>query len=447
MSRNWIKSTFITAIMLVLGATALLAQPKYNSPYSRLGFGDPFNQNFTQLNGMGNVAAAFHDFYTLNTLNPASYGHLQFTSFEVGVNARYSSYNSSTGNEGIWSGNLSHLALGFPIKNPLNDILDRKKSKFNWGMAFALIPYTTVGYNVETRGPVMGVDTVSFGFEGSGGSYRILWGNGFKIKKFSFGVNMGFLFGNSTNERTVTFDNLETSYRDILIDEISVNGFVWNAGIQYDYRFMEKGADGTETFTGKFITVGLYGNSPNSFTTNASSLDRRISFEFNDIDTIRNVEEVIGNGRLPSELAIGVMGGKVNKWRAGIDFSLSNWSQYENDAKPESLQNSWRLAIGGEITPNFISYNNYFERVRYRAGIFFGNDPREDSFNEQLTNYGITVGFGLPIILPRQQKSFFNVAFEVGRFGSAESLRETYGRITLGFTLNDDKWFFKRKFN
>lgn len=425
----------------------MMAQPKTNSPYSRFGFGDPFNQNFTLLNGMADISTAFYDYYTLNPQNPASLGHLQFTSFEAGLNARRSTLKSNSASETIWSGNLSHLALGFPIINPLNKLLDREQTKLNWGMSFALVPYTTVGYNVEAETVITGVDTVSFQYQGEGGSYRFIWGNGVKFNNFSAGINLGYLFGNSINERFVTFRNLESSYQDILNDDISVSGFSWKLGLQYKYDFKEKDEEGNMVPSGKYISFGLTGNSANNFTTTSNSLYQRLNISYSDVDTISSTTDLKGNGKLPSEFSIGVMAGKINKWRAGLDFSTTLWSNYKNDADPESLQDSYRIAIGGEITPDFISYNNYFERIRYRVGLFYANDPRIDVFNEQLTNYGITIGFGLPIILPRQEQSFLNIAFELGQFGSKDSLRETYGRVSVGFTLNDNKWFLKRKFN
>ena len=129
-----------------------------------------------------------------------------------------------------------------------------------------------------------------------------------------------------------------------------------------------------------------------------------------------------------------------------FQFSQALWSKYENEAKPENLSDTWRFAVGGEFIPDAASYNSYARRMRYRAGFFYGTDARSDSFNKQLTNYGVTLGLGFPIILPRQQKSFVNLALEIGQFGTENSLRETYGKLTLGFTLNDDSWFFKRKF-
>jgi tetrahydromethanopterin S-methyltransferase subunit F len=107
---------------------------------------------------------------------------------------------------------------------------------------------------------------------------------------------------------------------------------------------------------------------------------------------------------------------------------------------------SWRLSIGGEFIPDIISYNNYFERIRYRAGFFTGTDPRSVQ-GQQLNFTGLTLGLGLPIIMPRQMVSFVDIGFEFGQYGVKNILTEKYFNFTLGLTLNDNSWFFKRKFN
>ena len=139
---------------------------------------------------------------------------------------------------------------------------------------------------------------------------------------------------------------------------------------------------------------------------------------------------------------------KINKLRIGAEYIAAGWSNYRNEAKPEDLLDTWRVAAGLEYIPDIISYNKYSRRIRYRAGAFYSLDPRSIS-GEQLKRYGVTLGFGLPIILPRQQTSFVNIAIEAGRFGLTgdTGLRETYAKATIGFTLNDNTWFFKRKFN
>ena len=104
------------------------------------------------------------------------------------------------------------------------------------------------------------------------------------------------------------------------------------------------------------------------------------------------------------------------------------------------------MAFGLEFIPDVQSYNNNWGRSRYRLGVFHAQDARSNN-GEQLTNFGVTLGVGIPIILPRQTLSFVNLALEAGRFGVADGLKENYVQFHFGFTLNDSSWFFKRKFN
>ena len=102
--------------------------------------------------------------------------------------------------------------------------------------------------------------------------------------------------------------------------------------------------------------------------------------------------------------------------------------------------------FGGELIPEYASYNKYSRRMSYRLGAFYGTDPRTVN-GKSLLQYGFTMGLGLPIVVPRQTPSFVDLSLEVGRFGLKDALRETYIQITAGFSLNDNTWFYKRKFN
>ena len=137
--------------------------------------------------------------------------------------------------------------------------------------------------------------------------------------------------------------------------------------------------------------------------------------------------------------------------RVGADFKYQSWNEYVNDLVEANdanrpTVNTWRAAVGYEYIPNAASYNNYLKKVRYRFGAFYNTDPRSVQ-DEQISKYGVTVGMGLPVILPRQGKSFVNLGFELGQIGIEDALKRTYFKINVGFTLNDDTWFYKRKFN
>ena len=94
---------------------------------------------------------------------------------------------------------------------------------------------------------------------------------------------------------------------------------------------------------------------------------------------------------LPGEVGFGIMYEKINKFRVGIDYSASQWSRFTDNGQSTGLKDSYRIALGGEFIPNHNSYNKYWTRVRYKAGVYFNTDPRSDEFNEQLTETGVTL--------------------------------------------------------
>ena len=155
--------SFCKRILLTVSAcfvvTLAMAQPKNNSPFSRFGLGDFLNQNFVNLRATPGLTHAYNDAYHLNLENPASLGFMQLAAFDFGLYARNSNWETTdqsgeTLSNRNWSGNLSHLALGFTLNNPVNDLLEREVRNFSWGMSFALVPYTLVGFTVQTTGEV-----------------------------------------------------------------------------------------------------------------------------------------------------------------------------------------------------------------------------------------------------------------------------------------------------
>lgn len=440
-----IKTTFAKYYLLILFLYPLVAfgqeNVKNNSPYSRLGIGDLFNQNFTVLSGMGGLSAAFQDPRQSNILNPASLASLRMTTFEAGLYSKYARLDDGTNQAEIWSGNLAYLSLGFTTKNQLNAILDRKKSPWAWGMNFSLVPFSTVDYGIEIQSPIRDSMTVFNNFSGSGGSYRFLWGNGVRYKNLSVGLNLGFLFGNINSLQTTSIDD-DQAYA--LIDErdISLGGFVWNAGAQYSIQLSKDPKDGvTDNFT-KSLVLGIYGNNGTGFNTNSDVLIYRAHAR-NPTDTIENTSDVKQDGKLPTHISIGAIYQVQNKLRVGFNYDFSSWSNFEMEAKAdEELRDGWRVALGAAYTPDYISYNKYFRRINYQAGVLYEQDPRFD-----LQRTGITLGASFPIILPRQTTSYINFSAEGGRLAGTDTINEWYVRMNLSFTLNDDSWFFKRKFN
>lgn len=422
-----------------------------NSPYSRFGLGDIVDQNFINSRNMGGLGNSLFDGYRINIVNPASYASLKATAFELGVTGTRSTYSTDEASRTSWDGNLQYFALGFPLSNPLNEVLDQKKRPFDIGMSFALIPNSTVGYNIESTEDDPDLGLITRRFEGDGGSFNFQWGNAIKYKNFSFGVNLGYVFGGIENERSVVFQEVPAVYQTLFSNNYSLRGFYLNTGILYNKVLNEKKILDKVDKEPVMISLGFTFTPPSNFNTNATNSQLGIQdlVVGNDIDTLSFQQDVTGNGRLPLRLGLGANYYYKEKYMIGIDFSLANWSSYENDADDtvvnNPLKNTFNVALGGFYRPNYRSFNNYFERIYYRYGVYYESDPRQIN-NEQLDAYGVSFGLGLPFIYQRGI-SHADIGVELGQRGAGSVIEETFLTINVGFTFNDSQWFLKSKYN
>ena len=70
--------------------------------------------------------------------------------------------------------------------------------------------------------------------------------------------------------------------------------------------------------------------------------------------------------------------------------------------------------------------------------------------NTPLTEYGLSLGVGLPVgrNFLLQNFSLVNIGIEVGQRGTTQKglIKEQFIRATIGFTIND-RWFVRAKFD
>ena len=185
-------------------------------------------------------------------------------------------------NQKIWSGNLDYISFGFSTTNAVNQSLNNIRRKVRHGMAFTLSPYTNVGYEaVDSLSLIDNNTPIVNKFQGKGSSYRFLLSNGFLYKNFSFGMNIGYLFGSLDQREEVSFTNLEFAFADILDRDFNLRAFIWDVGIQYklDLDKADKESDDYNPINAKYIIFGLYGNSGpkvTTFTNDSDEEDRLI---------------------------------------------------------------------------------------------------------------------------------------------------------------------------
>jgi hypothetical protein len=428
-------------------------RPKLNSPLSRFGLGNPVDQFFAAQAGMGGLESTYQDAFHLNLQNPASLASLQSTSFEVGGYGRSATLTDATTSTDTWQGNLRYLALGFPLRNPININLDRQENIWNAGMAFSLMPTSDVGYDLEIQENNPDFGRSSNTLKGTGGGYRFAWSTAFRYKYISAGVNVNYNFGKITNSRIVTFDDIPEALASELVEDVAIRGLSFGYGLQYTYNFKKANGKEEKVFDGKRLIVGINGNIGNEIDTDATLLFRRFSPNSALVvrDTLRSETGQAGVLTLPATYSLGLAYEEIDKLYVGVEYGTRAYGNYRNDARPEVLSDARRVAFGIQYIPNADSYNRFVQRIRYRAGFRLEQDGRSlaggDGVSVQARRNAVTVGIGLPFRLPRQQISFLDLAVEFGKFGVPNILDENYIQFTVGFSLNDNSWFFKRKLN
>jgi hypothetical protein len=130
-----------------------------------------------------------------------------------------------------------------------------------------------------------------------------------------------------------------------------------------------------------------------------------------------------------------------------VNYQAEIWSAGAEDYINGSLNDAYRFSAGIEYTPDRKGFGNYFTKINYRLGAYTGEDYRIVEGNS-LTDRGLTVGLGLPFFLPRQKVSYLDIAAEYGKMevSGASGIEQNYIRINFGFTINDNTWFYKQKY-
>ena len=409
------------------------------SPYSRYGLGFIRNPVFSANDAMGYLSAPYASGVNINYSNPASYASLTWTTIEIGVliDGNHLATGDSSYRSG--SGGVNHFALAFKPSSKHND----------WGMSVGLVPYSNVNYNFIQNFNDPSIGQYAESYIGSGSLYNAYIGAAYKVKGFSFGANVGYIFGQLKYQKVISFpQDSFASYTTQNITTVNIKSFSYNIGVQYQ-KLIYHNRDDPDERRDIYAFFGAYGSSNLKMHASVTSYWDRATFNTSTstqtvVDTLSSEIPQTGKITLPYKLGAGLMFGNERFWMLGADFKFQGWNSYTTLLdNGTGLTNSWQIALGGQITPKY-NDRNYFLRMQYRAGMYYGKD--EITFaGSQLTAAGATLGIGIPF----RSFAHINVSGDFGSLGSAgnaQVLQEAYYRFTIGFVLNDI-WFIKRKFN
>lgn len=413
----------IALIVTILLANFGFAQENTPSPYSFYGIGSTKFKGTNDIISMGGLSV-YSDSTHVNVLNPATYSNQLLTSFQVGVTSSFYKLNAGSQTEKAQKTTFDYLVMGFPVSKKL-------------GVALGLLPQSAVGYRFVNDN--RSVDNTISRYLGNGGVNKVYLGSGYKINsKFSVGFDFQYLFGSINTESQKFETNIQFGSREI--NESSLSGIAFNAGLTYNTKlnsklnFMSSLVYSPEA---KLSSNNVRYVSLVSLLSNGSAEQASTNTEVNVANTNLNV---------PSKLAVGAGVGN-RKWFVGGDITFSGTGSQINRFDNYSnvyFENATKIAFGGFFIPKFDSYDNYLERITYRAGFKFENTGLVIN-NTAITDKSFNLGFGLPI--PGTFSSL-NLGVEYGSRGTTNNglVKEDYFSINLGLLFND-KWFRKTLYN
>ena len=450
-----------TALFIFVSFIYTFAAAQENSPYSRYGMGDVVPTQNIVSRSMGGITAGFIDSIgfvpynvlngklyfpssSINLSNPASLGSLNTTIFDIGgeVDIRTLKSNNSPQKYKATNTLISYLQLGFPVTPK------RMLAKGNYvNIAFGLRPVTRINYKIQADKRLTGIDSVNTLFEGTGGISQANFSTGIKIKNFSFGASTGYSFGNRQNSTKLAFNNDTINYMQSNTQaDARFGGFFLNLGVQYGIRLKNQNV----------LRLGASTNLQQNLKATRNNINETFVYDnignTISIDTVTNSIDQRGTITLPATYTVGFTY-TTKHLIVGADVDYAQWSKYRYFGTKDAVENNTTVHIGAQYfpaNPNTLS-TKYWKFVKYRAGIYFGNDYVQLN-KVKRPEYGVTIGASLPLTsFQRMRVGEFvtlNTGLEFNQHGNkqSQSLREGVVRFNFGISMSAT-WFQKSKYN
>ncbi len=425
----------LTAAPLLLAGSAL-GQGLGNSPYSRIGLGDlTGNLGGVRQMAMGGAGQAAPNTGNINEANPALLVYTPRTMFEAGFTGQYTNVRNATDSYRTGSITLAYLSLAVPINK-------------RWSAAAGLKPYSSVDYQVNQTGAVNGDPFVTAykTYQGTGGLSEAYFAHGIHVlRDLNIGGSASFLFGtlDQSNSTAIGASNAQLVVEH---EQLRYADFLMRASLHYRHKL------------GKSLNLNVAGTQ--TFPTN-TKVSRQRTQEQQDANratitgTTVSLLNDSGHTFIPMLTQGGISVDNGRNFSISLDGGWQQWSKYQafGDGPRSSLGNSWRVAAGGEYTPDPGSVQRYFERVTYRIGLSVAQMPYRPN-GQVLYDRAVSWGFAFPLpTATALESTVVSLALTYGIRGNTDYLyggtgtsnvRENYLRAQLGVTLSN-RWFIKRR--
>lgn len=431
----------ILAALSALVALPMLAQSGTNSPYSQYGLGVLADQSNGFNRGMNGVGIAFRDHDNMNFLNPASYSAVDSMTFifDAGLSLQLTNFSENGVKKNAKNADFDYVMASFRVIRHL-------------GLGFGIVPFTNVGYDFSAQ-KELDYDPTNSGVTytsttrhiGSGGVHEAFIGLGWEpIKNLSVGFNAGYVWGKMSKTVTNSFSDSYANTLNKLYD-YSVRSYSLDLGAQYTYSF----------------------NSLDHFTLGVTyRLGHDLHSESN-LDIISNdttsvvAKDALG---LPSRIGVGLGYTHGTRWRAGIDYTMEQWSdakypvmtsytsgssqKYSYDAVKGLYQDRHKINVGGEYCENDKG-RTFLSRVHYRLGVSYATPYLKINGNDGPKETSVSFGFGFPImngyLSSGKRFPVVNISAQWAHQSMPNAITENTFRVNVGLTFKE-RWFAKWKF-
>ena len=410
----------LVLVLFVFFGLSAFAQLGTSSPYSRFGLGDLQGNAFPVYNALGGGVTALSSSNIVNPSNPASYTSFRANSFlfSTGGLHKTTHIQNSTDKQVANNSAFSHMTIAFPISSTL-------------GASFGMLPFSNIGYTLNTRDSVANADMI---YRGDGGLSKIYFGGAYEpFKGFSVGMNASYLFGGLNRRKKLDYDD-ESFFDSRSNSSINLKGYYYELGLMYK----------KELANDKELSFGLTANNNSTLRTKRTNIVETISGDYEIVkDTASNIVEW-GEVTLPRYISTGLTYRDGEKWLLVADYSMQNWADYTLLGESDDLSNSMLLSGGLQYTPEFNSVTKYYKRMQYRFGAAYSNTPL--TWNDtQLKEMSVSFGFGIPV---RKSRTKYDVSLTLGQRGTTDNslIKEQFVKFGLSVSY-DGIWFVKRKYD
>ncbi len=437
--------------------SAVYGQADLTSPYSLFGPGLPFQRQTVSQAGVGGSGIALFDSYKMNLGNPATVALHYEPIFETSGKSTISTYNTNAGSFDNKSFILNNLSLSFPIKRGI------------WGLSIGLVPYSVVGYSVQSN---ITDEEVSSGYNleysGDGGISQGYLGMGYRIwshtdtlgnlSALSLGGTLNFNFGTIDSNRKVDFPDDINALGINIQETVLVRDVSFDLGVHFQkniLRHTHQSGRYMKLMLGAVYTMG------NDLKADRSEFAYSFRDDFGLVprDTIINTEAERGRIHMPQRLSFGVgldyVTAQKARYRFSADYAQEAWSDYtvsyQDDALDFDFNDASRLSAGIEYTP-MMGSRKYFKVVEYRAGVYY-DKSNLNLEGEDIVDRGMSFGLTMPINHRRAiSRSSVSISTQYGQSGTTNKglIEEDYWRIYIGFSFTPhvrNRWFIKPKYD